>query len=832
MFDRRNVSFLQARCETWDDVHETSVQSLGAPSHQASRTHRLARFYFVIALVLSIVSSANANTPTATGTFRWDAGQGERDYYYATFTDTIANVIATAETNFLNQELTMFGSTPCSPFSNRNNGNNANLPVPPMWPLIDSDFSWTDVPSATDDYGLIPIPPEVDVLLVYKHALNGQIHYCKGYNLTDSIGNLSSNEGQLTFISLSNNEFDAPSTTVPGSPTSVSATPSDTEVTVSWTAPSNDGGSTITGYTVTGDPSGTCEVDGTTTQCTITGLTNGTPYTFTVKATNAEGDSEDSQASQSVTPVAPATVPGPPTSVSATPSNTEATVSWTAPGDDGGSTITGYTVTATPGGATCTTNGETTCTITGLTNGTPYTFTVKATNAEGDSEDSQASQSVTPVAPATVSGITLRDASGNSLPTALMSNLPFSVRVALVDDNGDPFENENENGTVTLTATGGSDASAALRFAFGNASTPVSATIPVGESSVLIENVVFTGASAGSITLNAVVEGGSGDGLTQQVTGLTFTPVTLSLTSPSSDLPADGVSTTLLTIELTEADGAGQEGQTIRLTTDLGTLFAGESVSGGGSQTLTITTDANGMAKATLRAPDTTGVATITAACPGDCPTTFNVTFIGAITNIASVAGNERAWIVFDKIAGVSEVDIETWPTSDPEQVTTLQALATEPVALTGLQNDTETTLRIRASFDESRKGPWSDPVTVTPTATAEERSSEPSIESTSDDIQLQPDPNGDGTTGTFEITIRARNTSTEMLPHLWMQALDVPDHVELVSVIPSAGTIELVQIDGENNWFWRDANLEPVGADTPTQDIPYIVITLRVEVQ
>jgi len=343
---------------------------------------------------------------------------------------------------------------------------------------------------------------------------------------------------------------------------------------------------------------------------------------------------------------------------------------------------------------------------------------------------------------------------------------------------------------------------------------------------------VFTGASAGSITLNAVVEGGSGDGLTQQVTGLTFTPVTLSLTSPSSDLPADGVSTTLLTIELADGDGAGQEGQTIRLTTDLGTLFAGESVSGGGSQTLTITTDANGMAKATLRAPDTTGVATITAACPGDCPTTFNVTFIGAITNIASVAGNERAWIVFDKIAGVSEVDIETWPTSDPEQVTTLQALATEPVALTGLQNDTETTLRIRASFDESRKGPWSDPVTVTPTATAEERSSEPSIESTSDDIQLQPDPNGDGTTGTFEITIRARNTSTEMLPHLWMQALDVPDHVELVSVIPSAGTIELVQIDGENNWFWRDANLEPVGADTPTQDIPYIVITLRVEVQ
>ena len=183
-------------------------------------------------------------------------------------------------------------------------------------------------------------------------------------------------------------------------------------------------------------------------------------------------------------------------------------------------------------------------------------------------------------------------------------------------------------------------------------------------------------------------------------------------------------------------------------------------------------------------------------------------------------------------IEGVSEVDIETWPTSNPEQVTTLQALATEPVALTGLQNDNEMTLRIRASFDESRKGPWSDPVKVTPKGAAEEPSSEPNIETTSGDIQLQPDPNSDGTTGTFEITVRARNTSTEMLPHLWMQALDIPDHVELVSVNPSAGAIELVQVNGENNWFWRDANLEPVGADTPTQDIPYIVITLRVEVQ
>jgi len=65
-----------------------------------------------------------------------------------------------------------------------------------------------------------------------------------------------------------------------------------------------------------------------------------------------------------------------PTSVTATPGNTNASVSWTNGGNNG-YTITGYTVTAFPGGRTCTTNNEslTSCTVSGLTNGTSYTFT-------------------------------------------------------------------------------------------------------------------------------------------------------------------------------------------------------------------------------------------------------------------------------------------------------------------------------------------------------------------------------------------------------------------------------------------------------------------------
>jgi hypothetical protein len=77
-----------------------------------------------------------------------------------------------------------------------------------------------------------------------------------------------------------------------------------------------------------------------------------------------------------------ASVPGAPTAVTATPSTTTTgsiVVAWTAPASTGGAAITAYTVTGTPGGA-CATTGALTCTVAGLTPGTSYTFTVRATN--------------------------------------------------------------------------------------------------------------------------------------------------------------------------------------------------------------------------------------------------------------------------------------------------------------------------------------------------------------------------------------------------------------------------------------------------------------------
>ncbi|HEY6056866.1 MAG TPA: FG-GAP-like repeat-containing protein [Candidatus Limnocylindrales bacterium] len=81
------------------------------------------------------------------------------------------------------------------------------------------------------------------------------------------------------------------------------------------------------------------------------------------------------------------TVPGSPTLTSASPGDRSVTLAWTAPQSNGGSAITSFTATATPGGATCTVAGLG-CAIAGLTNGAAYTFTVHATNVAGVSPES------------------------------------------------------------------------------------------------------------------------------------------------------------------------------------------------------------------------------------------------------------------------------------------------------------------------------------------------------------------------------------------------------------------------------------------------------------
>jgi titin len=208
----------------------------------------------------------------------------------------------------------------------------------------------------------------------------------------------------------------------PVTPAAPTASAGDTTATVTWTAP-NNGGSAISGYTLQVF-TGTTQVGanrplGNVTSTTVTGLTNGTAYTFRVAATNANGTSQFSAASAAVTPRPPSAVPAIPATPTANPGNTSATVTWTAP-NNGGSAITGYTLRVWNGttqvGAPRVFGNVLTTNVTGLTNGTAYTFDVAATNAIGTSQFSTLSAPVTPRAvPGAPTGVTAT--AGNTAAT-------------------------------------------------------------------------------------------------------------------------------------------------------------------------------------------------------------------------------------------------------------------------------------------------------------------------------------------------------------------------------------------------------------------------------
>ncbi|MDZ7863978.1 fibronectin type III domain-containing protein [Acidovorax sp.] len=247
----------------------------------------------------------------------------------------------------------------------------------------------------------------------------------------------------------------------------VTVVPGDAEVTVSWAAPSSDGGRPITGYLVTAveDTTKTCTpTPATATTCTVAGLTNGTGYSFEVVASNSIGAGTASAASASVVPTGP---PVAPTAVIAVAGDEQATVRWTAPSNDGGYAITSYTVTGVPAGTCTVAAPATTCLVINLNAGNAHTFTVTATNGLGRGASSVASAPVTPSSPGptnlpvTVPGATTNitdpylpivigpDAAGGTIVLPGFGTTPVPLQVTI---NGQPLSVRATPGTYLRIA--------------------------------------------------------------------------------------------------------------------------------------------------------------------------------------------------------------------------------------------------------------------------------------------------------------------------------------------------------------------------------------------
>jgi uncharacterized repeat protein (TIGR02543 family) len=299
----------------------------------------------------------------------------------------------------------------------------------------------------------------------------------------------------------------------PGIVTGVSATASNASAAVRFTAPATTGGAPITSYTVTASTGQTCVLTPTFPSplvCNFSNtLTNGTAVTFTVRANNGAYTSDTSTATIAVTP---ATVPGAPTGLTATSSEPgKATITFTAPTDNGGSAVTDYVVTSSPGGFTCVTaNPSTGCEITGLTNGTAHTFTAVARNSMGNSVNSGPSAAVTPVGkPSTPTNVV---ASAGNASATVSFTAPNNGGSAITRYDVEAYDQNGVPITPALTCTLNVPFPTPLACTFANSlangfsyTFKVSATNTIGASDSSTATSVITPANLIPTTLDQIL---------------------------------------------------------------------------------------------------------------------------------------------------------------------------------------------------------------------------------------------------------------------------------------------------------------------------------------
>ncbi|SFN92735.1 Putative Ig domain-containing protein, partial [Thioclava dalianensis] len=409
----------------------------------------------------------------------------------------------------------------------------------------------------------------------------------------------------------------------------------------------------------------------TTAVCTITSggsLTFLSTGTCSIDADQAGNSAFNPAPTVSQSFAVNAGAPSAPTIGSATAGDASASVSFAAPASTGGSAITGYTVTSSPGGLTGTGTASP-ITVSGLTNGTAYTFSVTATNSAGTGAASAASNSVTPIGVPSVGAVSATvpyNASATAIPLAITGSSVTSINVVSGPSHGTvqisgitlsytPATSFNGTDSFTYTATNASGTSSAASVSV-TVSAPTITVSPTSPSGAVLGTAYSTSFSASGGTgpysfATTPASGSLPPGLSLSSAGvLSGTPTqagsfTVTLSGTDTSTPPTSFTSAAITIlvaqgapaisAISPTTGSAAGGTSVTIS---GSQLAGvTSVSFGGTAATSFTVESD--SQITAIAPAGSGVRHISVTSPGGSSASTGADQFTYLSDVATLSG-------------------------------------------------------------------------------------------------------------------------------------------------------------------------------------------------